>query len=413
MVQKKLIVSLYTFLFTFMGYTATAQCSDVLLLDNSHEILRFDIDTTGHWWAITRLTKDKQSLIIDGQDIGAFDSVQPPIFSVDGESWATVGTVMNQSYIVVPSGSRVTQHHVEFVTFPPLSADPWWIENDGTLRRITNGMRSYGSSYPVRNLHFDPQGLVVAWIEERGDLSVLVSNGSEVTRGNAITLHGVWSSGECIYSEQTNDVTSMMLGTEELTPNMKRLSTVRLNKQCDVVAWQGADAVGQIRTYVYAADYLNPWESPPLEEFDYRFSLSPFDPLVAYRTVYQGSRVVGYNAAFYPQGSSAGPTVFSHDGSQMVYASKDNGEYIVINGRRHAVNAAVPITTEIAVNSSGTAVAWPSSTTLVVVYPERNVVQMGKMCDTVGSVIYNRTTTSFEALGVYGGRLFKLSCKAQ
>ena len=85
----------------------------------------------------------------------------------------------------------------------------------------------------------------------------------------------------------------------------------------------------------------------------------------------------------------------------------------MINGRRHAVNAAVPITTEIAVNSSGTAVAWPSSTTLVVVYPERNVVQMGKMCDTVGSVIYNRTTTSFEALGVYGGRLFKLSCKAQ
>ncbi len=389
-----------------------AACTDSLVLDNVASLVAFDVDTTGHWWSITQPYAGFQQLVIDGKDFGTWDTVHPPVFAFDGSTWAARAVRSGESAIITPDGTRRSPVTIEGIAFPPQHSVLWWVEFDGVNRKVTNGERSYVTGYPANHLRFDPQGLAVSWIEFRPGQHILMQNGREVARGDNLALAGVWADGRCLYIRTLGLTSNVLLGEEELTGAVRSVTALRINPLGSVATWQATDGSGQVRTYIYTDEYNAPWEGPVVAQADPHLTLSPFDPLVAYRTVFQGGRVVAFNAAMYPHGSVAGRPTFSHDGAIMAYTSKDNGDFVVLNGKRFLVNAGVPIEDDIAVSPTGRSVAWRSGTTLVVVNVDPNTLQMGRMCDAVGRVIYDRRTKSYVALGVVTGRLFMLRCPA-
>lgn len=391
---------------------STASCSDSLLLSSSAGIEKYGLDTSGHWYAITRPFAGYQQLIVDGKETGVWDTIQPPIFSFDGSAWATTANRSGQWFIVTDKGTTTSSVPILQIRFPSQSSTLWWVEKIGATFRITNGDREYVTTYPVEDLCTDPQGLAIAWKETRLGIQVIYQNGVEVARGSVMSLYGVWVDGRCLYTSSQGQLFDLLLGTSELVVGMRSVYVVKTNPFGTVAAWQTADAVGQVHTYVYTDEYLHPWEAPVVSAPDKQLALSPFDPLVAYRTVRQGSKVVGYNSAFYPAGVTASPPVFSNDGAIMVYGSKDNSDFVVVNGKRHLVNAGVPTTDVMVVNQQGNYVAWCSPTTLVVVSLDFNKLTLGRMCDTMGTAIYNRRKDSFMALGTVSGHLYLLSCEA-
>ncbi len=390
-----------------------AQCSDALILDNVAKVIDFDIDTTGHWWAITQPYDQFRQLIVDGKEYGSFDSLTKPIFSYDGSTWAARGVRSNVAVVIRPNGVTHNPLPIEAIGFPSQSYELWWVEVEGANRRITNGERTYVTGYQAHGLRFDPQGFAVAWLERRAGQDFLMMNGKEIARGENIVLAGVWATGDCLYSLRTGGVVAVMLGSRELVTNARSVSSLQLNPFGTIAAWQATDATSQMRTYVYSDDFTAPWESPVIAQADPELTLSPFDALVAYRTTYMGSQVVGFNAAMYPRGVVAGPPVFSHNGAFMAYTSRDNGDFVVLNGKRYLIKAGVPLTERLAVSTDGETVAWCSSTTLVVVHVEANTVVMGRMCDQMGRAVFDRRDNSFKAIGVVGGRLYLLTCTAR
>jgi hypothetical protein len=217
-----------------------------------------------------------------------------------------------------------------------------------------------------------------------------------------------------LYAIRYGPTYSIKLGQEELASQVRGISSFTLNPFGNIAAWQATDAQGQVRTYMYTDEYLYPWEGPIIGKADDKMALNPFFALVAYRaSLPGGGNAVGYNAAMYIHGVTAGPPTFSHDGAVMAYTSMDNGNFVVVNGKRFIVKAGVPINDLMAIAHSGNTVAWRSVTTLVVVDVELNTLQMGRMCDVMGRAIFNRSTNTFMALGEVTGRLFLLSCASR
>ncbi|MCO6467008.1 MAG: hypothetical protein J5I53_10370 [Bradyrhizobiaceae bacterium] len=387
-----------------------ATCTDELLLAAKGTLVKYDIDTTGHWWAITQPFERYQQLVVDGEDYGTWDSVEVPVFAYDGSRWAARVVRSGEYAIVTETDTLRRTKPVSGVRFAAQGTQLWWIEHEGNVSTITDGDRTYTTTYPIESIHLDPMGVAVAWVERRPELSVLMRNGAEIARAQQLTLYGVWNDLQCLYSTSTANQTTLFVGETELASDIKRMFKVTVNPMATVVAWQSADAIGQVRTYLYTDTYAQPWEGPVVDSPDQQLALSPFDALVAYRTIRHGAKLVGYNSAMYPGGQQTSPPVFSHDGAVMVYCSKDNGDYVVVNGKRLVVKAGVPTTDLVAVNPSGTSVAWCSGTTLVTVDLEFSRMQMGMMCDTMGRAIYDWRTGTFKALGVMSGRLYLLTC---
>ncbi len=152
-----------------------------------------------------------------------------------------------------------------------------------------------------------------------------------------------------------------------------------------------------------------PWTSLPLQSAR-SLSLSPFDPLVAALTNRNGSQVVSYNSAEYPAGRNTGPLSFSHDGAIMVYGGADGDNFVTLNGKRHVLKVAVNLSVPINVSTDGSAVGWASATTLAYVNLDLDILRLGKMCDQMGPVIFDRRTKTFKGLGFVSGRLFLLEC---
>ena len=72
-----------------------------------------------------------------------------------------------------------------------------------------------------------------------------------------------------------------------------------------------------------------------------------------------------------------------------------------------AVNLRVPLQRD----QTGTSAAWASSTTLAKANLEYQVLRLGKMCDSMLTVVYNRSKNVFQGLGYMGRHLFLLECK--
>lgn len=392
---------------------AKVLCQDSLLLPSNVSLVSYGIDTTGHWWAITQPFVNLQQLIIDGHNHGTWDSVSAPHFGYDGSTWAAIGKRSGHWFVITENGIIPSDNAIIQVFIPSQSTTLWWCEQVGETYRITDGSRSYITSRRPQQLSADPQGIIIAWLEERNGTSYIVRNGTEIARSTELSLIGVWADGRCLYNVRQGLLYDVMLGQDVLSPSLRNIYSVRINSIASVAAWQATDGIGQVHTYLFTDEYEHPWEGPIVSAPDQQLALSPFDPLVAYRSMWQGSRIVGYNAAFYPGGLSTSPPVFSHDGAIMAYASKDNGDYIVINGKRIQVKAGVPVTDSMAVSPTGNSVAWCSPTTLVVVDVEFNKLTTGKMCDTMGKAVYDRFHQQYRALGVMSGRLYLLTCDAR
>ncbi len=94
----------------------------------------------------------------------------------------------------------------------------------------------------------------------------------------------------------------------------------------------------------------------------------------------------------------------------MVYAGVDGDHFVTINGKRSWLKGAVNLGVPVQISTDGSAVGWASATTLAYVNLDLNILRMGRMCDTMGPVIYDRRTKTFKGLGFVSGRLFLLEC---
>ena len=393
--------------------SSIGQCTDELILDNTAELVRFGIDSTDHWWAITRPFADRYEVVIDGEVVGSYEQVQQPIFSFDGTTWAFRAATAQRSFIATNGGVRQFATIIDTIVLPSQSTDLWYVERNGTDWLLTNGSSQYRSIYSIKNVCLHPHGLIAAWIEKLPEGVLLMRNGTEIARGEDLILGGVMMSGECLYAVRSGGRWDIKVGETTIAEGLSKVAALQTNPLGDVAAWIAYSFSAPPRVQMYSPEFIEPWSSLPLDSVSETLVLSPFSALVAYHAIINRSRSVGFNGAAYPRGTQAGRPIFSHDGQTMAYASYQDENYVVVNGKRHRIDARVPLNSPLTINSMGTKAAWTSTTTLVSVDLEFETLTMGKMCDAVSDPIYDRERRTFRAIGVITGRLYLLECSAR
>jgi hypothetical protein len=411
MFRSTLLLGLLTLLCS--GYQLTSQPSTILL-PGTERLLAFDVDSTGRWWAITEPAFGLQRLIVDGTSYGVYDSVERPILAPNGESVAIIG-YRGVNCLLIRDGDTLQNgiERVRLVTYAGMTSRLWWSTSDVGVHMIRNGREAWTTSEAPSTLATDPlMGVRVAWVlaPRDGTLQTLIVNGNPIASAEQIRLYGVWSTGEPVYALFAG-TWSLMIGERTISSGMQRISDCQVDRAGTRAAWIQQRLDRDLEVCFYDESMTEPWTSKRLTTAS-DLVLSNEHALLAYRGGRLDQRHVFFNAAEYPCGYQCGPPAFSTDGATMIYASQEDDNAIVINGKRLRVTAGVPMSDPLASNPDGSVVAWSSRTTLIRVVPDLNITTMGAMCDSMSRTIYDRRNDRFTALGRIGDRLLLLTAPA-
>jgi len=403
-------VVLLVFTFCVLSATRAQDCKDWLLVDATQRVADAGIDTSGRWWALTQPFETLTNLVVDGKVYGPYEFALAPKFSYDGSTFIAGFRMLGQWYVLTEDDTLALHGDSLVATFlPSNSSTPWWYHENGSDRRLSTFDRSYRCANVPLRVCFHPDGEVAVWVERRGANDVILINGKEHLTADQILLGGVSSLGQPIFAVRYGTRWSVYRGSEELISSLASLSEFRVDALGANCAWIASDGSGIVRIYLHAPDMIAPWTSMPVQSAQ-GLCLAPSDPFVASRTVRNGNNVVNFNGAEYPSGRQTGPIGFSHNGLFLGYAGLDGDFFVTINGKRHWVKSAVNLSSPLHIATDGLAVGWASATTLAYVNLEHNVLRLGRMCDTMGPVVYDRRSRTFKGLGFVSGRLFMLEC---
>jgi hypothetical protein len=406
-IGKRLIV-VCSLLFGFHAVTAGG-CDDSLLLDASLGIKSFGYDTTGNWWAIAEIGSAASILVVNGTHYGPFDSITKPVFTADGSNFFAAAvrtqilTVVQKNASPLPLDGLLTSIAVSAV------GSQWCaVTAVGSEYTLTTESTRYTTNVLPQQVKVDQSG-TVSWVEQRGNQQCLMVMNDIVLCADIITNAGFWYDGLPVYAAQNAQNVGVYIGQQLLSTSalVLGLTVQPLGNAC---AWIAKRSNGNPQVLMYAPDMISPWESVPSESIT-GMVLSPTDALVAFKNIRNGRQLVNYNNAEYSAGTTTSPLAFSAGGEHMVYCSLDPDAAVVVNGKRTYIRGGVNVSEPPCITASGTTMAWSSATTMVMVDLTTQTLVMGKMCDSIGPTMYNRTTKTFHALGVFGGRLFDVFCK--
>ncbi len=396
---------------------ASAQRSpeDLMVLDNTEPIVRYGLDSTGSWWAVTQPFNQLINVYINGRRYGPFSSAITPKFSADGSTWTFAFVRDLQAYVRTPRGEQpITAESVVGVSYAPLNPVPWVEYNLSDARMITDGTRTYTTTNAIGFAQFNPTGTVVWHTARRGSQVALVRNGIDNFVYDEILLTGVWSDARPVFAARIGSSWTVFVGEQEIEANLQRVLDLTVNAFGTVLAFNGARSGSPANSYMYTDEYRNAWSGPNLDVAN-DLVLSPCCDLIAVTGIMQGgARVVMFNSANYPAGAQSSIPSFSYDGAHMAFVGNDGEGFVSMDGKRNTVKGGgIATSSRVAVSPTGRSVAWASGSTLVVYDIVGERMGLGKMCDTMGTnVIFNRRTSEYQALGVFGGRLFLLSSPA-
>jgi hypothetical protein len=409
--MKCIVALAMVFSFVFASSVHAQECRDQMILAAHERVMTAGIDTTGHWYAISQPFESMVGLIIDGRPYGPYESALPPRFSHDGGAFVAGVKTLGQWSVLTSIDTIALSGDVLYdVRFSALSDVPWWHHANGQDHRLSTRGKTYTCSRSPQMLSLDPSGTVAAWVESTSAGDLLMRNGQEIARGEQLLIAGVWSDGSVVYAVRFGSVWSVFVGTREIVRSLLSVGEFQTNLAGTSCGFHAADATGLARMYVYTADMQEPWMSQPCENIS-GFVLAPWEPLAAAIITRNGNRSVSFQGTEYPAGQQTGPIGFTPDGSTMMYAGFDGEHFITLNGKQNRVKGAVNLRVPLSIDQTGTSAAWASSTTLAKANLEYQVLRLGKMCDSMLSVVYNRRKNVFQGLGYMGRHLFLLECK--
>ena len=382
-----------------------------MLLAAHERITTAGLDSTGHWYAVTQPYEQMVGLIIDGKPWGPYESVLPPRFAHDGSTFVAGVKTLGQWSILTSTDTITLAGDVLYdVRFPALATVPWWHHANGQDHRVSTRGRSFQCTRTPQMLSIDPSGVVATWVESMGTVEILMKNGVEIARGEQILLAGVWYEGSPVYAQRIGQRWSVFIGEEEIAQSLMNVGDLQINVAGIACGFHATDATGMTKMYLYTSDMREPWMSQPYENLT-GLALAPWEPLIAAIGTRNGNRSVTFNGTDYPAGQRTGPLRFTPDGAFLTYAGFDGEYFITLNGKQQRIKGAINLSVPLNLDQSGASAAWASSTTLAKANLDLNIMRLGKMCDSMLGVVYNRKKNVFQGLGYMGRHLYLLECK--
>ncbi|MFN4769763.1 MAG: hypothetical protein ACK5JL_06980 [Candidatus Kapaibacterium sp.] len=385
-------------------------CSGIMLLQGGEQLESYGLDTTKNWWAKTLPYSGVQRLWVNGTQSDVYNEINAPVFSLDGEHWAT-WAVMNTQWFFIADGiaKKILCTRPGKIHFSAESQTPVISYFDGPQEYLRVHDRVFLSNQRRGDVYVSPSASNLAWVQGQEGAAQVVVNGKLIGTYEDVILFGFWNDGRLMFAAKSGTQWRWFLGEDEIAGPYAEIRECILNR-----AGTNAAAIvvqsGLCSVVLFSEEYTRPVLSRQYPNLD-ALVIHPTEPMWAARATQPGNDMVIMTGVEYVAGTQGtGRPFFSWDGKELIFFACDTDCFISINGRRTNVQLNVPLDVTIAREPSSSTYALSTLTSLVLRELERKDLWVSTMCEETSIPRYNRSKRRYEALGRINQRLYLLWC---
>ncbi len=387
-------------------------CNDYLVWDGSEPLKYYGIDSTGHWWAITSPFTGISRLIVNGNQSREFTQIYPPIFSPNGERWATFGEISGAWFVVTNDDMielKATRNGSLGFSSDSRTLVYSYFQTD--IEYIVVGHRTVQVNGKVGTFFTNFNGTLFAFIGSRGNRKVANINGMETTTYDDIIPLGFWHDNTFMYAAKNGNTWQFYRNRQAVSNNFNNVKEVAINREGNVAAALVTLTNGFQTGVTFSDEYYEPLFGRNYDLVSH-LELHPELPLVAYFAKQGVASTIVMNTAEFSTHTNTGFPFFSADGEDLAFAACEFDCFININGRRFPVRTGIEPNLKFAIKSKSNTIAYSTGSNLVVLFLDSQRMHSGMMVDRMIPPIFNRKANRYETLGEINNRLYLLTCRA-
>ncbi|MDC1068257.1 hypothetical protein OAQ99_03755 [Candidatus Kapabacteria bacterium] len=388
------------------------KCFDYQLTDGSERLLAYGMDTTYHWWAVTEPFEDFKRLIVDGEELSTVRNLTTPVFSQDGNRWASF-MKDNSGWILVDQDSswRINTTKPGTIVYSADSKVMAYSYFQGeTLEKIIIDNQEVQSFDRSSDIFLSQDGSSYAFVQDRGGLITLLIDGRASGVYDQITPFGFLNDGSFLWAAGISGNWHVFRNFEEYSEMYNYVDYGQINPDGSLAAY-----AARLTSNQYVAVLIDDELSSPLEttrlDFISNLKLHPFEPILSYEANFNDNYNVYMNTVPYEAGRINSPPQFTHDGEEMFFVGCRIDCFASVNGKKYSLQAVDLENRVLAVKPKSETFAFTTSSSLVVRDMTKKELWSGMMANETINPRYNRVDDRYETLGVINNRLYLLTCR--
>lgn len=385
-----------------------------LILDGGDSLKYYDIDTTGHFWAITKPYSNRYKILIDDFLSEASEDISFPVFAAGGGKWAFFATYNSSVNLVENNGETIQQNRLDATDYGEIVYSPngehfaYTYFQDGN-EVIQLPFQKIKTTNRVGHLFIDNSGNSFTILGKRMNKYVININGTESNTYDEIKPIGYWYNGQFVYAVFNGHSWEIYCGKKQLGSSYSKIIDAKINPNGTILAVLVRLNTGRCMSIVFNDDYYEPVYGKTYDEV-WGLALHPTEMLIGFGASEYGRTYILQNSTEYYANGEVGTPFYSYNGDELIFiAMGEFGPYINVNGKRTDVKITLYKDDIIAKKPGSETIALTTNITLLVYDYAKNEHFTGFMCDRMGKAIYNRHTKRYEALGEINNRLYLVS----
>ncbi|MBQ6269138.1 MAG: hypothetical protein IJK61_03330, partial [Bacteroidetes bacterium] len=300
--------------------------NEIQLLDGLDSLLFFNIDTTGHWWAVTSPFSNKYRITIDNQEGPVIDNGSEIVFAPGGLSWSYICNINNNFYLVDEFGETYLEKATDMgeIVYSPDGTQRAYSYFIGNIETIILPFKKIEVLNRKSSLFIDNTGTAFAFTADRLNKTVININGWESSVYDEIIPIGFWYTGEFIYAVRNGNIWDIMQGKNILSESFAKIIDAKININGTVCAVLVQLNTGKCMSIMYAEEYLDPIYGKNYNDV-WGLALHPTYPLIGFIATDASNKtyVVQNSTEYYTEGNLSSP-YYSYDGEELIFIDEGN-----------------------------------------------------------------------------------------
>lgn len=312
------------------------KCNDYFILGNGENIEAYGMDSTYHWWAVTKPFSDRYRMIIDDFESNSYVNLGFPVFSPNGEKWAFYAQDVNSIYL--ETSDTITQincnefGNIYFSGNSEIMAYSYKIDN---LTNFVLGENIFKNLQNVNsNFYINYEGNSFAYTTNRNGLSAIILNQEEIGTFEQIKIIGFWNDGSIFYAGKLGEYWRVYRNKEVISENYLLISEMQVNLAGSFLVYNATLINGQKQVYFYF-DELNNIQSSRLYQNISNLIIHPYLYLYGFRATNTTNELVAISNTEYASTLNASAPKFTFDGNEIYYIYCDNNCFLAVNGKNY------------------------------------------------------------------------------
>jgi hypothetical protein len=386
-------------------------CKDFMLLDGSEEVASYGMDTTGHWWVVTRPFTSQYRLIVDGKETGAYNSIKNLTFSPDGKRWACFAESVT-NWFLLTNDTIISLYCTDVgeINFSGNSEILAYSYFDGDEETLILGSHRYRIYYRYGSFYLSFFGDKIAFMGVRSGKYVLNINGNETTGYDKILPMGFTYDNKFMYAAANGSAWQLFKDFNSFSDTYMNVTEVAMNREGTVAAALLRRTQNEMVAVLISDDYWEPLIGRAYDAIE-GLTLHPDLPLIAYTAYDSDKRFVVQNSTEYFAGQTSGKPRFTYDGTELYFVGCAFDCFININGKQYKFLNDMEVSYDYAHKPGTSTVAYSTSSNMMLNFLDTKELRSGMMVDEIISPRYNWRTDRYEALGRINNRIYMLTCE--